>query len=183
MYKNTAPCFLSEGKWDGAAKGALLWPGVSPWRGTRVLAAQSKKKKSLGVQTIDVAACENVCLSPSVEIKLCSQVAGRFRAASCRRRTCSSWFLPVARAATTATARCSTATCAPWAAAQTRAASADRPSVSEAPPTVAFGSADADAKGKGSEQGEGRVSNRCVCNSTLSAVLNNPAVERAPALG
>lgn len=25
LYKNTEPCFLSEGKWDGVARGILLW--------------------------------------------------------------------------------------------------------------------------------------------------------------
>lgn len=56
-------------------------------------------------------------------IFLCFQVAGHFRAASCHRRTCFSWFLPVAHAVIMETARCSTATCARWVAAQTKAAS------------------------------------------------------------
>lgn len=125
LYKNTAPCFLSEGKRDREAKGALLRPRSGLGVELVVLAVDVKKP-----QTIVAAAYENDRLFPLVRIQLYFQVAGHFRAASCRRRTCSSWFLPAARAATTVRARCSTASCAPWAAPQTRAASVDRQSVS-----------------------------------------------------
>ncbi len=63
-------------------------------------------------------------------LNVCFQVAGHFRAASCRRRTCFSWFLPVAHAVIMETARCSTVTCALWAARPTKAASVVQPSVS-----------------------------------------------------
>lgn len=126
LCKNTAPCFLSEGKWDGAAKGAVLWPRSARGVELMVLAAD-----------VNGAVYENGRLSPLLLIKLYFQVAGHFRAASCRRRTCSSWFLPVARAAIMATARCSTATCAPWAALRTRAASVGQQSVRQTALTVA----------------------------------------------
>lgn len=126
LCKNTAPCFLPEGKRDGAAKGAQLWPKSGPGVQLMVLAAD-----------VNGAVYENGCLPPLLLIKLYFQVAGHFRAASCRRRTCSSWFLPVARAAIMATARCSTATCAPWAALRTRAASVGQQSVSQTALSVA----------------------------------------------
>lgn len=44
LYKNIAPCFLSEGKWDGAAKGALLWLRSGLGVELVVLAADVKKK-------------------------------------------------------------------------------------------------------------------------------------------
>lgn len=44
LCKNIAPCFLSEGKWDGAAKGALLWPRSGLGVELVVLAADVKQK-------------------------------------------------------------------------------------------------------------------------------------------
>lgn len=140
--------------------------GVRPWRGTGVLAAHIKKKKSRRIQTIDVTSDENVCLSPLVQIKLYFQAAGRFRAASCRRRTCSSWFLPVARAAITATARCSTATCAPWAALRTRAASVGQQSVSETVLTVAFVLISSTCTPSSCRHEQKQASPSCICNFT-----------------
>lgn len=72
------------------------------------------------------------CLFFLFFLNVCFQVAGHFRAASCRRRTCFSWFLLVARAVIMGTARCSTVTCAHWAAPLTKAASVVQQSVSKA---------------------------------------------------